>query len=59
MRSFSLVPDAACFHHALRAAGSASDVSAVLEIMAGSGASPTVPVIVSWRQLGTSRAPAG
>ncbi|OEL33185.1 Pentatricopeptide repeat-containing protein [Dichanthelium oligosanthes] len=47
MRSFRLVPDAACFHHALRAAGSASDVSAVLEIMSGSGASPTVPVIVT------------
>ncbi|TKW12084.1 hypothetical protein SEVIR_5G013300v4 [Setaria viridis] len=47
MRSFSLVPDAACFHHALRAAGSASDVSTVLEIMSGSGASPTVPVIVT------------
>ncbi|RLN19112.1 pentatricopeptide repeat-containing protein [Panicum miliaceum] len=47
MRSFGLVPDAACFHHALRAAGSAADVSAVLEIMSGSGASPTVPVIVT------------
>ncbi|CAN6313540.1 unnamed protein product [Urochloa humidicola] len=47
MRSFGLVPNAACFHHALRAAGSASDVSAVLEIMAGSSASPTVPVIVT------------
>ncbi|TKV97353.1 hypothetical protein SEVIR_9G488600v4 [Setaria viridis] len=47
MRSFGLVPDAAFFHYALRAAGSASDVSAVLEIMAGSGASPTVPVIVT------------
>jgi len=47
MRSFGLVPDAACFHHALRAAGSAADVSAVLEIMSGSSASPTVPVIVT------------
>jgi pentatricopeptide repeat protein len=47
MRSFDLVPSAACFHHALRAAGSASDVSAVLEIMSASGACPTVPVIVA------------
>ncbi|KAJ1298162.1 hypothetical protein BS78_01G432600 [Paspalum vaginatum] len=47
MRSFGLVPDAACFHHALRAAGTAGDVSAVLEIMSGSGASPTIPVIVT------------
>ncbi|KAF8673812.1 hypothetical protein HU200_048568 [Digitaria exilis] len=47
MRSFNLVPDAACFHHALRAAGSASDVCAVLEIMSGAGASPTAPVIVT------------
>ncbi|OEL36200.1 hypothetical protein BAE44_0002780 [Dichanthelium oligosanthes] len=47
VRSFNLVPDAACFHHALRAAGSADDVSAVLEIMSGPGASPTVPVIVT------------
>ncbi|KAK3147937.1 hypothetical protein QOZ80_3BG0288590 [Eleusine coracana subsp. coracana] len=47
MRSFGLVPDGACFHHALRAAGSSGDVSAVLEIMSGSGASPTVPLIVT------------
>ncbi|KAL6867570.1 hypothetical protein ACP4OV_015594 [Aristida adscensionis] len=47
MRSFGLVPDAACFHHALRAAGSIDDVSTVLEIMSGSGASPTVPLIVT------------
>ncbi|XP_066354867.1 pentatricopeptide repeat-containing protein At5g47360-like [Miscanthus floridulus] len=46
MRSFGLVPGAACFHHALRAAGSTGDVSAVLEIMSGSGVCPTVPVIV-------------
>jgi pentatricopeptide repeat protein len=47
MRSFGVVPDAACFHNALRAAGSAGDVSAVLEIMSGSGSSPTVPLIVT------------
>jgi hypothetical protein len=47
MWSFSLVPDAAYFHNALRAVGSTSDVSVVLEIMAGFGVSPTVPVIVT------------
>ncbi|KAL6648535.1 hypothetical protein ACP70R_012759 [Stipagrostis hirtigluma subsp. patula] len=47
MRSFGLVPDAACFHHALRAAASTGDVSAVLGIMSESGASPTVPLIVT------------
>jgi pentatricopeptide repeat protein len=47
MRSLGVVPDAACFHHALRASGSAGDVAAVLEIMSRSGASPTAPVIVT------------
>ncbi|KAM0886294.1 hypothetical protein ACQ4PT_029772 [Festuca glaucescens] len=47
MRSFGISPDVACFHSALRVAGSPGDVSAVLDIMSTSGVDPTVPLIVT------------
>ncbi|KAK1651962.1 hypothetical protein QYE76_069767 [Lolium multiflorum] len=47
MRSSGISPDVACFHSALRVAGSPGDVSAVLDIMSTSGVDPTVPLIVT------------
>uniref|UniRef100_A0ACD5X1Y0 Uncharacterized protein n=1 Tax=Avena sativa TaxID=4498 RepID=A0ACD5X1Y0_AVESA len=47
MRSLGLAPDVACFHSALRVAGSPGDVSVVLDIMSRSGVDPTVPLIVT------------